>query len=64
MNKRVKIPIAENIRKERDSILQTEKRAELPHDLASSDLPDKFLANVPPLLLKKQRLPPDAVCRA
>ena len=53
MNKGVKIPIAENIRKERDSILQTEKRAELPHDLASSDLPDKFLANVPPLLLKK-----------
>ena len=52
-NKRVKIPTAEDIRKERDSILPPEKRAELPHYLASSDLPDKFLANVPPILLKK-----------
>ena len=52
-SKRVKILTAEDIRKEKNSILPPEKRAGLPHDLASSDLLDKFLANVPPILLKK-----------
>jgi len=53
LSKRAKIPTEEDVRKEKNSILPPEKRAVLPHGLASSDLPDKFLANVPPILLKK-----------
>ena len=52
-NERVRIPTAEDLREKRDAVLPAEKRAELPHQLASSDLPDKFLANLPPILLAK-----------
>ena len=52
-NERVRIPTAEDLREKRVAVLPAEKRAELPHQLASSDLPDKFLANLPPILLAK-----------
>lgn len=52
-NKRVRIPTADDLRRERESILPPERRAELPEDLANSDLPDKFLANVPLILLRE-----------
>ena len=50
-NGRVAIPTAEDLKRERESVLPPEKRAMLPHDLANIGLPDKFLANAPPVLL-------------
>ena len=50
-NGRVAIPTAEDLKGERESVLPPEKRAMLPHDLANSGLPDKFLASAPPVLL-------------
>ena len=52
-NERVRMPTAEDLRAEREAVLPAEKRAELPHQLAISGLPDKFLANLPPVLLAK-----------
>lgn len=50
---RVSIPTADDLKREREAVLPPEKRAMLPHDLASSGLPDKFLASVPSILLAK-----------
>ena len=52
-NKRVRIPTADDLRKERESVLPLEEWLALPDDLANSDLPDKFLANVPAILLRE-----------
>ena len=51
-NGRVRIPTAEEL-ESRKAALSPEERAKLPHDLASSNLPDKFLANVPAILLRE-----------
>ena len=52
-DERAEIPTAEDLRGKREAALPAERRAELPHQLASSGLPDKFLANLPPILLAK-----------
>lgn len=48
--KRVRIPTADDLRRDREEVLTPEKLAALPRQLAESGLPDKFLAN-PPLVL-------------
>ena len=53
VNKKVRIPTAEDLGDKRDAVLPAEKRVELPHQLASSDLLDKFQANLPLIPLAK-----------
>ena len=50
---RVRIPTAEDLKREKEAVLPPERRAMLPRQLARSKLPDKFLANPPAILLAK-----------
>ena len=50
---RIRLPTAEEVRKNREEVLTPEMRERLPRRLAKSGLPEKYLADPPDLLLKR-----------